>query len=88
MYYWFYNQVDPVLVQAANDIVKKDQGEYLEFENISFIDNLNESNFEQALIASSEDSFNSLAESNNLEVLKEIRDLSGKIVWKVYVKAE
>ena len=37
MYYWFYTQVDPRDVQAVNDIVEKDQGEFLEFKNIKFI---------------------------------------------------
>ena len=86
MYYWFYNQVDPVLVQAANKTVKKDQGEYLEFENIEFVDSLNGVNLDNSLIASSEDVFNSLAEENNLKLIKVIKDLSGKIVWEIYVK--
>lgn len=36
MYYWFYTKTDPREVQAANDKVKKDQGEFLEFKNIRF----------------------------------------------------
>lgn len=36
MYYWFYSATDPIAVQAANDQVAKDQGEYLEFENFKF----------------------------------------------------
>ena len=36
IYYWFYSKTDPSLVQIQNDLVKKDQGEFLEFENISF----------------------------------------------------
>ena len=88
IYYWFYNQVDPTLVQAANDSVKKDQGEFLEFENIKFINSLEEIDFEGALIATSQESFEILAANNKLKVLKEIEDLSGDIVWKVYVKEE
>jgi 4-amino-4-deoxy-L-arabinose transferase-like glycosyltransferase len=42
MYYWFYSQTDPKEVQAANNLVKKDQGEFLEFENIKFVNTLNE----------------------------------------------
>ncbi len=42
MYYWFYTQTDPNLVQAANLTAKKDQGEFLEFENIKFVNSLNE----------------------------------------------
>jgi len=36
MYYWFYNQIEPELVQKWNGISPKDQGEYLQFENIYF----------------------------------------------------
>jgi hypothetical protein len=38
MYYFFYAKVDPKLVQTANSQIKKDQGEFLSFENIEFID--------------------------------------------------
>jgi len=38
MYYWFYTQTDPREVQNANSKVKKDQGEFLEFKNIRFIE--------------------------------------------------
>ena len=37
MYYWFYSKTDPKLVQEANANAKKDQGEFLEFENIEFV---------------------------------------------------
>lgn len=36
MYYWFYTQTDPHEVQAANESVEKDQGEFLEFKNLRF----------------------------------------------------
>jgi len=36
MYYWFYNQTDPRLVQSWNQYTPKDQGEYLQFENLYF----------------------------------------------------
>ena len=36
IYYWFYTQTDPRLVQALNNSVPKDQGEYLEFGKIKF----------------------------------------------------
>ena len=34
MFYWFYNQTDPKKVQAVNEEVKKDQGEFMEFGRI------------------------------------------------------
>ncbi|MDA1079253.1 MAG: hypothetical protein O2840_01020 [bacterium] len=36
MYYWFFTKTDPALVQAADEFVKKDQGEFLEFNAIRF----------------------------------------------------
>lgn len=36
MYYWFYTQTDPRLVQAWDSQAAKDQGEFLQFENIYF----------------------------------------------------
>jgi len=51
MYYWFYTKTDPKLVQAADKISKQDQGEYLEFENIKFINSLNEVVSDPAIVA-------------------------------------
>lgn len=42
MYYWFYTKTDPRLVQVTNNTAKKDQGEFLEFENIEFVRGLSE----------------------------------------------
>lgn len=54
MYYFFYNQIDPRLVQAANQSAKKDQGEFLEFQKIEFIDKKEQVNTNQkALLVSS-----------------------------------
>src|SRR3989344_860645 len=36
MYYWFFSKTDPRVVQAQNSLVRKDQGEYLEFNNLYF----------------------------------------------------
>jgi len=36
MYWWFYTKTDPARVQAAQTPALKDQGEFLEFENIWF----------------------------------------------------
>ena len=36
IYYWFYSKTDPNLVQAANSLVPKDQGEYLAFDKLTF----------------------------------------------------
>ncbi|MBU0576874.1 glycosyltransferase family 39 protein [Patescibacteria group bacterium] len=42
MYYWFYTQTDPREVQAVNAVVKKDQGEFLEFKNLRFVNGIDE----------------------------------------------
>ncbi|MFC1627018.1 ArnT family glycosyltransferase [Patescibacteria group bacterium] len=36
IYYWFYTQTNPQTVQKLNNTVLKDQGEYLQFENLYF----------------------------------------------------
>lgn len=36
MYYWFYNQIDPRLVQLAEPQAAQDQGEFLEFQQLRF----------------------------------------------------
>ena len=36
MYYWFYSQTDPQQVQQWNTKAPKDQGEYLQYENLYF----------------------------------------------------
>jgi len=81
IYYWFYNQTDPQKVQALNNIVKKDQGEYLQFNNIFFGDlspstTANKSN----LVVISPDQ--ELPEETVL--LKEIKDLNQRPVFKIY----
>jgi 4-amino-4-deoxy-L-arabinose transferase-like glycosyltransferase len=54
MYYFFYTKVNPLLVQNANQLAKKDQGEFLEFQKIKFIDKPEQIDFsKKALIISS-----------------------------------
>jgi len=36
MFYWFYTATDPKRVQAQENLVLKDQGEFLEFDNLRF----------------------------------------------------
>jgi 4-amino-4-deoxy-L-arabinose transferase-like glycosyltransferase len=86
MYYWFYTQTDPKLVQAANATVKKDQGEFLEFENLHFINTVNEVPQNQSVIVASspEGRTEFEAAKRKVTLLNEIKDLTGKIVWQVY----
>jgi len=55
MYYWFYTKTDPKLVQRADETSKQDQGEYLEFENIKFVNSIGEVVEQQAIVADFED---------------------------------
>lgn len=79
IYYWFYTQTDPRLVQAVNDQVAKDQGEYLEFGKIKFgppPGNLPVNSL--AVFGPGE----ALPETGKL--VDEIYDLSGKLVFRIY----
>lgn len=70
MYYFFYAQVDPRLVQAANQSAKKDQGEFLEFQKIEFIDKIEQiDSNKKALLISSPDFY---------------KDSSDKAIWSFY----
>ncbi|MEA2056909.1 MAG: hypothetical protein U9O78_04395 [Patescibacteria group bacterium] len=40
MYYWFYQQTDPIEVQQQANQVRLDQGEFLEFNNLEFVDSV------------------------------------------------
>jgi len=87
MYYWFYSQTNPKLVQAAEATAKKDQGEFLEFENIAFGDPPLELK-QPALVASSQDFYQnycvSEGESNKCQLISEIKSKNNQIVWVIY----
>lgn len=51
MYYWFCQQIDPVRVQAAELVTKKDQAEFLSFENLTFVNGVAEVPAGPALVA-------------------------------------
>jgi 4-amino-4-deoxy-L-arabinose transferase-like glycosyltransferase len=83
MYYWFFTQTDPRQVQAAEQTAKKDQGEFLEFENLKFINTVNEA--QTGIVASSEVGYQQLVkEQRNVKELTTIKNLQGKTVWVVY----
>ncbi len=83
MYYWFYTKTDPSLVQGENEWAKKDQGEFLQFQNIEFVDALSSSN--KGIIASSRTEFNRLTQQGSVaQEVSEVRDLQGKVVWVIY----
>lgn len=83
MYYWFYTKTDPKLVQAEEQTAKKDQGEFLQFKNISFVDQV--SVREKTLVASSVQTFDEVKSKSSVQVLNIVTDLQNKTVWVVYI---
>lgn len=87
MYYWFYTKSDPKEVQAWNALAKKDQGEYLAYKNISFIDDLNEINSSLGLLAASPEKLNNFMARNqqfSFELIDEI-STTDEILWQIYL---
>lgn len=87
MYYWFYNQIEPTRVQAAEKLVKHDQGEYLQFENLTFFTSLSEIPFDRELILAAGPDLTWQFSHNNgqfvLETIEEIRAPSGELIWQI-----
>jgi len=79
MYYWFYTQTDPRLVQAANDQVNQDQGEYLEFGKIKFGPPPAEVPANSLLVLGPSDSL-----PDKAKLIEEIYDLGGNLAFRVY----
>jgi len=81
IYYWFYTQTDPREVQQLNNKVSKDQGEYLQFNNIFFGDlSPSTATNKPNLVVISPDQ--ELLEKGAL--LKEIKDLNQQTAFKIY----
>ncbi|NCN03662.1 MAG: glycosyltransferase family 39 protein [Candidatus Pacebacteria bacterium] len=85
MYYWFYTKTDPSLVQQWDKTAKMDQGEYLEFKNIKFVNSLQEVTATPAFVVGSEEQVNKIELDKNTEltVLNSIKDLSNKTIWVI-----
>ena len=82
MYYWFFNQTNPRLVQAANDTVKKDQGEFLEFDRIRFINSPSEIINQSAIVAMNPGEIDWLRHQNfQLSDTVTVTDPSHQPVW-------
>jgi hypothetical protein len=82
MYYWFYNQTDPNLVQNTEQTTKKDQSEFLEFQNLKFVNSVNEVQNLPAIIATSEQ-HPSFEKYKNVDQLLKVDLPNGKNVWQV-----
>ncbi len=83
MYYWFFSKTNPREVQAENSIVEKDQGEYLAYKNISFIDKPDQIKG-PAIVVSSEKFKNQVVSVRSSVTTTQIRDLSNTVVWDIY----
>lgn len=83
MYYWYYNQIDPVAVQKEEATTKKDQSEFLEYEKIFFVNDPQEVITQKALVAGSNDFFAKLEPEYTTTIVATILDLDGTTVWKI-----
>ncbi len=81
MYYFYYAQVEPRLVQTANETARKDQGEFLNFGKISFIDQADELDLSKSILLISSPEFR--AANFNQQALKLIDQTEGE-VWSFY----
>jgi len=75
MFYWFFNQIDPVAVQAWNNISLKDQGEYLVFKNLYFGVEPEEAGKQLRV---------STIAGDGLKLVREIKDLQQNKVFYLY----
>lgn len=81
MYYFFYAKVNPLLAQNANQLAKKDQGEFLEFQNIEFIDKPEQIDFtKKVLVVSSKDFYQNSFSKDSVPIIDETE----KQIWVFY----
>lgn len=81
MYYFFYNRINPRLVQDFNNKAKKDQGEFLNFGKIEFIDQVKQiSATKKTLVVSSMDFYKNSFASGNAKIISSTQDQ----VWVLY----
>lgn len=83
MYYWFYSKTDPREVQAANATAPKDQGEFLQYKNVYFIDRLDQVKT-VGIVASSPDFYQQAVASKSVEDIVQVTNLESAVVWKIY----
>lgn len=86
MYYWFFSKTDPNLVQQENKTAPQDQGEFLNFQNIQFIDRADQIQAKGQFILAASDKFSSSLASSSATSINNpliIKDLSDKIVWQI-----
>jgi hypothetical protein len=81
MYFWFFTKTDPRRVQVANETTPKDQGEFLAFEQVSFIDRLDQ--VQSGIVASSPEFFARLEREKAARQLSRIQNAAGDTVWVI-----
>jgi len=85
MFYWFYHQTDPRLVQAAESQASKDQSEFLEFERFKFIDKPDQI-AKPALVATSVSFSKNLGsdrQGSNYQLLSQIKLPNKEVIWQI-----
>jgi len=80
MYYWFFHQTDPRVVQSENSVVMKDQGEYLQFGQYHFIDKSDQITQKPSILVSSEKFAKTVS---NIELVDKVQNSSGETVWQI-----
>jgi hypothetical protein len=80
MYYWFFNQIDPLSVQGANKTAVKDQGEFLTYQNLVFFNKSTEIK-QNGIVAAAPEFIKKL--SGKKILLKEIKDKSATTIWQI-----
>jgi 4-amino-4-deoxy-L-arabinose transferase-like glycosyltransferase len=82
MYYWFFTKTDPQRVQAIDASVPKDQGEYLEYENIHFVRSANE--VKPGIVAVTPAGAVQLdSQYRQVTPIAEVKDLRNQTVWVI-----
>lgn len=88
MYYWFFTQTDPSLVQEVNASTPKDQGEFLSFGSKQFVTALGEMKEFPALVAAQPEDLSNFIKDHSelqLETKDIILNVSGKSIWTVAI---
>jgi hypothetical protein len=87
MYYFFYTQANPAIVQSVEPNMPQDQGELLEYQQLKFINNINTGVNVPALVAASPDQLNSFKAAfpqYQVNILKEIDNLKKEPIWIIF----
>ncbi len=79
MYYFFFNQIDPQIIQKQDKTLPKDMSEIVQFNQYYFFDKVEQIN-QPAIVALSPTLSQQIS---NFKLLKEIKSLDGSVVWNI-----